>query len=707
MSTAAVAGTEGLIDRFLAFFEKYYRDAIGTLAQRYPSEQRSLYITYDDLFTFDHALADDWVGNPETVREYADEALRLYDLPADIDLSGGTDTPAATVRLTGLPVEHTYYPGGFSPTDHAGEYVAIEGQVAKATETYSSIVEAAFVCQRCGTPTYIPQTDSGFQEPHECQGCERQGPFDVDFDDSTFIDAQKLRIEEPPEVAKGGDTSHIDVFLEDDLVKQIEPGDKVAVAGILHLEQQTANNSKTGKFRPYLDGRAITTKEAEFEDIEITDAEEERIRDIASEETDGDIFELAVDSIAPTVEEEDDIKLAIFLQLVSGVRVEMPDGTVERGDYHQLLIGDPSTGKSLLMDAAETIAPRSVSVSGHGASASGLTAAAVRDDFGDGQWTLEAGALVHAHKGLACVDELDKISPDAVKSMHKALSQQRIPVNKAGINTTLPSETALLGAANPKDGRWDPYKETHEQIDIDGALLSRFGLIWKLTDEPDEERDTRISDTMLASKDIGKRLSINTNSVGDDERAAVEPALDTEFLRKYIAYARANYTPVFRDDDVREHAREKFVTLRSSNGYDPDAAVPVTFRKLQDVHRIAEASARARLSPVIEEQDVKRAQRLVGASMRQFATNDDNEFDADITETGTSKTQKERKESLRQLIIELQGDEGPLMVGELCSEAEEQLGLKPRVTKDEVEVLCQKGEAYRPGGEGTVRVFGQ
>ncbi|RLM53172.1 AAA family ATPase [Halobellus sp. Atlit-31R] len=703
MSTQALEADD-LTARFEQFYKKYYHNEIGHLAQHYPREERSLFVNYGDLYAFDHELAEKFRTHPEQVREFAEEALRLYDLPADISLAG------AHVRVHDHPDDRTHYPGHY-PRDLdeiAGTHLAIEGQLSRATVKYSKIIEAAFECQRCGTMTYIAQDGSEFQEPHECQGCERQGPFHIDFDQSEFIDAQKLRVAEPPEIAKGGDGAHIDIYVEDDVVEEAEPGDKVVISGILHLEQESENNSKTARFTPYLDGRAIERKEAEFEDIEITQEDEEKIEEIAANglpDDDRDVFELAVDSIAPGVVEEDDPKLAMFLQLVSGVRTVMPDGTVERGDIHQLFIGDPSTAKSQLMDAAEEIAPRAVSVSGHGASASGLTAAAVRDDFGGEQWTLEAGALVHAHKGLACIDELDKIDPDALNSMHKALAQQRVPINKAGINTTLPSETAVLAAANPSDGRWNEYAATHDQIDIDSALLSRFGLIWMFVDEPDRERDTEISDTVLMSKDVAKRMKRSDTSVSEEEKAAVTPPLPAEFLRKYIAYTRKNYEPSFRDEDVRQKMRDGFVSLRGANGYDEGEAIPVTMRKLQDVHRLAEASARARLSAVIEEEDVERAQELIGTSLREFGVNEEGQLDADTVETGVSKPQKERIEGLRDLIVELQPDSGPLMMGTLVNEAEDQMGLSKEVTRNTVEKMLQKGEIYEPSGKGTVRAW--
>nr|QNO48505.1 hypothetical protein IMNOINEI_00005 [Methanosarcinales archaeon ANME-2c ERB4] len=52
------------------------------------------------------------------------------------------------------------------------------------------------------------------------------------------------------------------------------------------------------------------------------------------------------------------------------------------------------------------------------------TAAAVRDEFGDGRWTLEAGALVLADQGIAAVDEMDKMRPEDRSAIHEAMEQQ-------------------------------------------------------------------------------------------------------------------------------------------------------------------------------------------------------------------------------------------------------------------------------------------
>jgi replicative DNA helicase Mcm len=359
----AQAGNQALTERVIQFYRNYYREEIGTLAQRYPIEQRSLYVDYDDLFQFDRDLAEDFRTKPDQMREYAEEALRLYDLPADVSLG------RAHVRIENLP-EGIDIRGIRVHDDHIGKLVSVKGIIRKATDVRPKVTEAAFECQRCGTMTYIPQGDGGFQEPHECQGCERQGPFRVNFDQSEFIDSQKLRIQESPEGLRGGETPQsLDVDIVDDITGKVSPGDHVTCVGVLHIEQVEQGNEKSAIFDLYMDGVSIAIEDEEFEDMDITEADKREIIELSNRE---DIYEAMVGSIAPAIYGYEEEKLAMILQLFSGVTKHLPDGSRIRGDLHMLLIGDPGTGKSQMISYIEHIAPRSVYTSGKGSSAAGL-----------------------------------------------------------------------------------------------------------------------------------------------------------------------------------------------------------------------------------------------------------------------------------------------------------------------------------------------
>jgi replicative DNA helicase Mcm len=342
----AQAGNQDLTERFIQFYRNYYREEIGTLAQNYPNEQRSLYVDYDDLFQFDRDLAEDFRTKPDQMREYAEEALRLYDLPADVSLG------RAHVRIENLP-ESIDIRGIRVHDDHIGKLVSVKGIIRKATDVRPKVTEAAFECQRCGTMTYIPQSDGGFQEPHECQGCERQGPFRVNFDQSEFIDSQKLRIQESPEGLRGGETPQsLDVDIVDDITGKVSPGDHVTAVGILHIEQVEQGNEKSAIFDLYMDGVAIGIEDEEFEDMDITEADKREIIELSERD---DIYEAMVDSIAPAIYGYEEEKLAMILQLFSGVTKHLPDGSRIRGDLHMLLIGDPGTGKCQKYDTNVTL----------------------------------------------------------------------------------------------------------------------------------------------------------------------------------------------------------------------------------------------------------------------------------------------------------------------------------------------------------------
>ncbi len=371
-----------LVDRFEQFYRTYYREEIGDLAQNYPGEQRSLHVDWGDLYQFDPDVAEDYLAQPDQLREYAEEALRLYDLPVDVSLG------QAHVRIRGLS-EWTEIRDIRSRD--VNSLVAVQGIVRKATDVRPKIEEAAFECQRCGTLSYIPQS-GGFQEPHECQGCERQGPFQINYDQSTFVDAQKIRVQESPEGLRGGETPQsIDVDIEDDVTGEVTPGDHVTVTGVLRIEQQSSNNEKSRMFDVYMDGHSVVLEDEEFENMEITEADKQAIVELANTD---DIYSKMVESTAPTIWGYDQIKLAMVLQLFSGVTKHLPDESRIRGDLHMLLIGDPGTGKSQLLQYIRHIAPRSVYTSGKGSSSAGLC--------------VTGDTLIHTEDGLRQIRDVAK-----------------------------------------------------------------------------------------------------------------------------------------------------------------------------------------------------------------------------------------------------------------------------------------------------------
>jgi replicative DNA helicase Mcm len=682
-----------LIDTFEEFYRRHYAEEIAELAQKYPSEQKSLFIDWQELYRFDPDVADDFRNKPTQLREYAEEALRLYDLPVDVSLG------QAHVRVTGMP-EATEIRAIRS--DHRGMLLTVKGIVRKATDVRPKITMAAFECQRCGTLTRIPQESGEFQEPHECQGCERQGPFRINYDQSEFIDAQKLRVQESPEGLRGGETPQsIDINIEDDITGRVTAGDHVAVTGILQLDQQGNDREKSAMFDIYMEGLNVEIEDEEFEEMDITEAEKQEIIELSNA---ADLYERMRDAIAPSIYGYEKEKMAMVFQLFSGVTKHLPDESRTRGDIHMLLIGDPGTGKSAMLQYINTIAPRSVFTSGKGTSAAGLTAAAVRDDFAEGQqWSLEAGALVLADRGIAAVDELDKMRAEDQSAMHEALEQQSISISKAGINATLKSRCSLLGAANPTMGRFDRYEPIGEQIDLAPPLISRFDLIFTVTDQPDEEEDAELAEHILKTNYAGEmnthREKTGTSNYTEAEvrelTDEVAPSIEPELLRKYIAYAKRHCYPTMTDA-AKTEIRDFYVQLRAK-GTDEDAPVPVTARKLEALVRLAEASARVRLSDTVERADAERAIDIAQYSLQDIGMDPETgELDADVIETGTSKSQRDRINSILDLIVSIEEEYDEGAPTDVVVERAEEVGIEPSKAEHEIEKLKEKGEVYEP-----------
>jgi replicative DNA helicase Mcm len=288
-------------------------------------------------------------------------------------------------------------------------------------------------------------------------------------------------------------------------------------------------------------------------------------------------------------------------------------------------------------------------------------------------------------------------------AMHQALEQQEISVSKAGINATLKSRCSLLGAANPKYGRFDQYEPISEQIDLEPALISRFDLIFTVTDQPNEEKDRNLADHILRTNYAGElhthRVESNKSNFSDEEvenvTDEVAPTIEPELLRKYIAYAKRTCFPTMTEE-ARAEIENFYVDLRTK-GTDEDAAVPVTARKLEAIVRLAEASARVRLSDTVTQDDAERVIEIVRSCMEDVGVDPETgELDADMIEAGTSKSQRDRIKNIKGLINDLEDeyDEGAPV--DVVIDRAEEVGMDETKAEHEIEKLKQKGEVYEP-----------
>ncbi|WP_082837701.1 minichromosome maintenance protein MCM [Haladaptatus sp. R4] len=287
--------------------------------------------------------------------------------------------------------------------------------------------------------------------------------------------------------------------------------------------------------------------------------------------------------------------------------------------------------------------------------------------------------------------------------MHEGLEQQKISVSKAGINATLKSRCSLLGAANPKYGRFDQYESIAEQINLEPALISRFDLIFTVTDKPDPDHDSQLAEHILQTNFAGElntqRTEINAPNITEEQvnsqTEEVAPAIDAELLRKYIAYSKSNVYPTM-STEAQQAIQDFYVDLRSK-GVDEDAPIPVTARKLEALVRLAEASARVRLSDTVEQEDADRVIEIARSCMQDIGVDPETgQFDADVVETGTSKTQRDRIKNIKQLIasIEEEYDDGAPV--DVVLDRAEEINMDPSKAEHEIDKLKQKGEVYEP-----------
>jgi replicative DNA helicase Mcm len=659
------------IEVFKEFIDTHYKSKFYEVIQ---TGNRALIMSFQDLVNFNHELADALLDNPEDTIKSAELALEQFDLPEQ-----GKDI---TVRFKGLPETQKSRISDIR-SSHLGKFLFIEGIVRQASDVRPQVTNAEFECAGCGNTLTILQIDTKFKEPSRCT-CGWRGKFRLLS--KVLIDVQHLKIEESSESLYGGEQpKRLSVFLQQDLVepkmeRKTTPGAKIRIFGIVkEVPIQLKTGAQSTRYDLILEANNIEPVQEDYSELILSKEDEEQIIAFSKDPA---CYEKLSKAIAPSIYGHERIKEALVLQSFGGVRKEKPDGTVGRGDIHVLLVGDPGSGKSQMLQFISKAAPKARFVSGKGASGAGLTAAVVKDEFLKG-WSLEAGALPLANKGICIVDELDKIDKEDTAALHSAMEQQIIPISKANIQATLTCQTTLLAAANPKLGRFDPYTSIASQIDLPSTLINRFDLIFPVRDIPSRDKDEKIALHVLEST---------------QNDAVYHTEVTVEFFRKYLAYAKTKIKPQFSRGAIGE-IKDFYVQLRNSGKADEGGVrpIPISARQLEGLMRLAEASAKTRLSNDISRDDAKRAIDLLKHCLMQVGFDPESgQIDIDRMTTGISASSRSKIISIKEIIMHFESKGiKEIPIEDIIAQAASK-GIEESKVEDAINQLKKSGDIFEP-----------
>ncbi|KAI5854334.1 MCM2/3/5 family-domain-containing protein [Tricharina praecox] len=592
-----------------------YRDALRT---NILIKQYRLDVDIAHLISFNEELAHKLSNEPTDILPIFETAVR--DCGRRMFLTGGNSSAVFPDCQVILHSNTNLISIRDLDASHISKLVRIPGIVIGASTMSSKAIELQIMCRNCQTTKRIPVQGgfTGVSLPRTCDRPTMPGedadrcpmdPYFVVHEKSIFIDQQVLKLQEAPDMVPVGELPrHILVSADRHLTNKVVPGSRCTVIGIFSIYQSKGSKGAAAAVairNPYIrlvgiqadvdhtaKGSAIFSEEEEQEFLELSRKP--------------NLYEMIVDSLAPSIYGNVDIKKAIACLLFGGSKKILPDGMRLRGDINVLLLGDPGTAKSQLLKFVEKIAPIAIYTSGKGSSAAGLTASVQRDNQSR-EFYLEGGAMVLADGGVVCIDEFDKMRDEDRVAIHEAMEQQTISIAKAGITTILNARSSVLAAANPIFGRYDDMKSPGENIDFQTTILSRFDMIFIVKDEHNPGRDETIARHVM---------NLHMNRMTEKDEVVGEIPMDK--LKRYITYCKTRCAPKL-STEASEKLSSHFVQIRKrvhelESSANERSSIPITVRQLEAIIRITESLAKLSLSPIATEEHVDEAIRLFLAS---------------------------------------------------------------------------------------------
>ncbi|CAN9375820.1 unnamed protein product [Alternaria alternata] len=628
---------------------------------------RRLTVSIDEIRSHNRELADGLLNSPFEFTEAFDRALKdVVRTFTDRPKSETSDDVVYYCAYIGSFGEYSCNPRTLG-SNQLNHMVSLEGIVTKTSLVRPKVVKSVHYNenkQKFHSREYRDQTmTTGAASTSVYPTDDGEGnPLVTEYGYCIYRDHQTISIQEMPERAPAGQLPRsVDVILDDDLVDRVKPGDRIQLVGIYRSLGNRNAGAGSSTFRTLILANNVILLSSKsgggIAQVSITDTDIRNINKISKNRR---VFELLSQSLAPSIYGHDYIKKAILLLLLGGQEKNLENGTHLRGDINILMVGDPSTAKSQLLRFVLNTAPLAIATTGRGSSGVGLTAA-VTSDKETGERRLEAGAMVLADRGVVCIDEFDKMSDVDRVAIHEVMEQQTVTIAKAGIHTSLNARCSVVAAANPIFGQYDIHKDPHRNIALPDPLLSRFDLLFVVTDDIEDARDRQVSEHVLrmhryrqpgteegapVREEGAQLLGVGLDTDADANRPTEvyekfnpmlhsgvtitvgrganrkTEVLSIPFIKKYIQYAKRE-KPILTKG-AADHIVATYSALRND---ELDAGTrrtsPITARTLETLIRLSTAHAKARLSKRVEQKDAEVAEQILRFALFKEVVEDD------------------------------------------------------------------------------------
>ena len=351
---------------------------------------------------------------------------------------------------------------------------------------------------------------------------------------------------------------------------------------------------------------------------------------------------------------------AIVLQLVGAPTRSTELGADIRGDIHLAIVSDTAANFSHFFSAVIDLAPlQTAHLNGTNTTMTGILGSVSDGD-------LSPGPLLCDDVELTVIEQLNSLGEKTHNAFQQIVDTGSYSFATANYRKTVSATGSILLGVNPKYGQFDGYEPIAEQLNLTPALLAGVDLpIINLAD------------------------SVTPVQTSED-------SLPSDLARQYLAYARS-IDPTLTDGTV-EAIDAYLETLKSCLADDNLSYRPGITRLQHTLTRFALAYARLRLSDQTSRSDTTRVITLVDGVLRDLGVDPDiGDFDADVVETGVSKTERDRSKNLKQIVAEVEREypKKGAPIEEVIDTASRN-GITPSHIDQELEALLRKAEIYEP-----------